>query len=142
MGMTICQAGDHLQLPPTVKSETSQTKSKPVKPKRKAPEKDEAAATEAADIKRPKPSKLIPPSTLSYTLFDRLMAMHGDRISRLLTIQYRMHTKIMRFPADELYESKLIASENVKGWLLCDLPGASDEEDTLREPLVFIDSMF
>jgi hypothetical protein len=40
--------------------------------------------------------------TLETTLFDRLLALHGPAIKRMLTTQYRMHEKIMRFPSDEL----------------------------------------
>ncbi len=78
--------------------------------------------------------------SLETTLFDRLLSLHGPSIKRMLTTQYRMHEKIMRFPSDELYESKLVAAEAVKARLLRDLPyGVADVEET-REPLVFIDT--
>ncbi|KAJ6166564.1 hypothetical protein N7470_002011 [Penicillium chermesinum] len=60
--------------------------------------------------------------SLERTLFDRLLALHGPGIKRMLTTQYRMHEKIMRFPSDELYESKLIAADSVKSRLLAGLP--------------------
>ena len=110
-------AGDHLQLPPTIKSLNSKEKPKL---------KDGA-----------KPIKGL---TLETTLFDRLLALHGPSIKRMLTTQYRMHEKIMRFPSDELYESKLIAAESVKTRLLKDLNyDVKDGEDT-NEPVVFIDT--
>lgn len=34
-------------------------------------------------------SKLVPPSTLETTLFDRLEAMYGGSIKRMLDVQYR-----------------------------------------------------
>ncbi|KAF6840783.1 hypothetical protein CMUS01_03816 [Colletotrichum musicola] len=112
-------AGDHLQLPPTIKSLNS-------KAKKKVP-------VEGAE-------KHIKGMTLETTLFDRLLALHGSSIKRMLTTQYRMHEKIMRFPSDEMYEGRLIAAEAVKERLLKDLPyEVKDTEDT-NEPLVFIDT--
>ncbi|KAM7208050.1 P-loop containing nucleoside triphosphate hydrolase protein [Naviculisporaceae sp. PSN 640] len=106
-------AGDHLQLPPTIKSLNSKTKSK---------SKSGGA-------------------TLETTLFDRLLALHGPSIKRMLTTQYRMHEKIMRFPSDELYEGKLVAADAVKERLLKDIT-AYDVQDTdeTSEPLIFIDT--
>ena len=111
-------AGDHLQLPPTIKSLNSKTK-----PKKGA---------EASDAGKG--------MTLEITLFDRLLALHGPSIKRMLTTQYRMHEKIMTFPSAELYEGKLVAAEGVKARLLKDLPyGVSDTDET-REPLIFLDT--
>lgn len=110
-------AGDHLQLPPTIKSLNSKTKTKL---------KDEEKGRQGA--------------TLETTLFDRLLALHGSSIKRMLTTQYRMHEKIMRFPSDELYESKLIAADAVKDRLLKDLPYEVEANDDTTEPLIFIDT--
>ncbi|KAF5969390.1 HCS1-DNA helicase A [Fusarium coicis] len=110
-------AGDHLQLPPTIKSSNAKVK---------APVKDGATATKGI--------------TLEITLFDRLLALHGPSIKRMLTTQYRMHESIMRFPSDELYDSKLIAADAVKHRLLKDLEyEVQDNEDT-NEPVIFIDT--
>jgi DNA polymerase alpha-associated DNA helicase A len=111
-------AGDHLQLPPTIKSLNS--KAKP-----KGKEGGEGALKGA---------------TLETTLFDRLLALHGPSIKRMLTTQYRMHERIMRFPSDELYEGKLMAAEAVKARLLKDLPYEVEENDETVEPLIFIDT--
>jgi DNA polymerase alpha-associated DNA helicase A len=125
-------AGDHLQLPPTIKSLNSK-ESKAAKKDAKKSKEGERNAAEAAT----KPAKGM---TLETTLFDRLLALHGPSIKRMLTTQYRMHEKIMRFPSDELYESKLIAADFVKDRLLKDLPyEVKDTEDT-REPVVFWDT--
>lgn len=102
-------AGDHLQLPPTIKSATSKAK--------------DAAASE-----------------LEVTLFDRLLALHGPGIKRMLTTQYRMHERIMTFPSVELYEGKLVADGSVAARLLYELPYEVEETDDTREPLVFIDT--
>ena len=115
-------AGDHFQLPPTVKS--SNDKSKPEKCKDKA-----------GTMKRETPS-----TSLEVTLFDRLLSLHGSSIKRMLTTQYRMHEKIMRFPSDEIYGSKLIAADAVKARLLTDLPYEVRPTEDTREPLVFYDT--
>ncbi|OTB15724.1 hypothetical protein K445DRAFT_318009 [Daldinia sp. EC12] len=117
-------AGDHLQLPPTVKSTNSKTKAKVTK---EGDEKD-------------KDGGIIKGASLETTLFDRLLKLHGSSIKRMLTTQYRMHEKIMRFPSDELYESRLVAADAVKERLLRDLPyEVQDTEDT-SEPVIFIDT--
>ncbi|KAJ5306009.1 hypothetical protein N7508_005024 [Penicillium antarcticum] len=116
-------AGDHLQLPPTVKS-TGQ-KSKEAQSKGKTEDSDK---------------ELLKGVSLERTLFDRLLALHGSGIKRMLTTQYRMHEKIMRFPSDELYEGKLIAGEAVKARLLVDLPYEVEGTDDTQEPLVFWDT--
>lgn len=121
-------AGDHLQLPPTIKSLNSKVT------KAKAEKKE----TDGAN------GEVIKGMTLETTLFDRLLAMHGEGIKRMLTTQYRMHETIMRFPSDELYDSKLIAAEAVKLRLLKDLPYGEgnevDETEDTSEPLVFYDT--
>lgn len=110
-------AGDHLQLPPTIKSSNSK-----IKPKVKEGE------------------SIIKGMSLETTLFDRLLSLHGPDIKRMLTTQYRMHEKIMRFPSDELYEAKLVAAENVRHRLLKGLEyPVKDSEDT-NEPVIFIDT--
>ncbi|KAK8178885.1 P-loop containing nucleoside triphosphate hydrolase protein [Phyllosticta paracitricarpa] len=111
-------AGDHLQLPPTIKS--LNTKSK------QGAKRDKVGEAKGM--------------TLEQTLFDRLLALHGPSIKRMLTTQYRMHEKIMAFPSQELYESKLVAAESVKARLLCHLPYEVQETDDTREPLVFWDT--
>ncbi|KAL4782182.1 P-loop containing nucleoside triphosphate hydrolase protein [Aspergillus varians] len=111
-------AGDHLQLPPTVKSATQKTKKLG-----QNGEKNEAGGF-----------------SLETTLFDRLLSMHGPGIKRMLTTQYRMHEKIMQFPSGELYEAKLLAAESVKSRLLKDLPYEVQETDDTKEPLVFWDT--
>ena len=109
-------AGDHLQLPPTIKSTPSTSKSPKDKTK-----------TDSA-------------SRLDTTLFDRLLTLHGPSIKRMLTTQYRMHEKIMRFPSDEMYESALIAAPSVATRLLTQLPYSVNDTDDTREPLVFYDT--
>ncbi|KAH0375777.1 DNA helicase, partial [Aureobasidium melanogenum] len=108
-------AGDHLQLPPTIKS--SNSKSIKQNPK-----------TEQGGV------------NLETTLFDRMLDLYGDDIKRMLTIQYRMHEKINAFPSAALYESKLMAAESVKARLLKDLPYDVEEIEDTTEPVVFWDT--
>ncbi|QGA12510.1 hypothetical protein EYB26_000154 [Talaromyces marneffei] len=118
-------AGDHLQLPPTIKSTNIDAK-KISKSKAKEAEKDSSESLKGVSLEK--------------TMFDRLLALHGPSIKRMLTTQYRMHEKIMQFPSNELYEGKLIAADSVKGRLLKDLPYGVEETDDTKEPLVFIDT--
>ncbi|KAI9781046.1 MAG: hypothetical protein M1835_004368 [Candelina submexicana] len=107
-------AGDHLQLPPTIKSLNAKARSD--------------GAKTATDM------------SLETTLFDRLLSLHGPTIKRMLTTQYRMHEKLMRFPSQVLYDSKLIAAEAVKARLLKDLPYEVNKTEDTSEPLVFWDT--
>lgn len=118
-------AGDHLQLPPTVKSTNLKTQNG----KENADKLNETADKE-----------ILKGVSLERTLFDRLLSLHGPSIKRMLTTQYRMHEKIMRFPSDELYESKLMAADSVKARLLAELPYEVDGTDDTQEPLVFWDT--
>lgn len=121
-------AGDHLQLPPTIKSTNLRSK-------------DARTKASAADQKSGTTDKeTLKGVSLERTLFDRLLALHGSGIKRMLTTQYRMHEKIMRFPSDELYESKLMAAHSVKARLLAELPYEVEGTDDTQEPLVFWDT--
>ncbi|MCJ1432720.1 hypothetical protein MMC27_002077 [Xylographa pallens] len=114
-------AGDHLQLPPTILSLNTKSSADKSKSKDNQP-------------------KIVDKTTLETTLFDRLLALHGSSIKRMLTTQYRMHENIMRFPSDELYESKLIAADAVKARLLTELPYEITKTEDTMEPLVFWDT--
>ncbi|KAL8950793.1 MAG: hypothetical protein Q9222_003200 [Ikaeria aurantiellina] len=114
-------AGDHLQLPPTIKSEDKNF----AKPKSKS----SAVSTSSSG-----------PTSLSTTLFNRLLHLHGPSVKRMLTTQYRMHASIMAFPSEAVYDSKLLAHESVAARLLKDLPYPVDDTEDTREPLVFLDT--
>ena len=104
-------AGDHLQLPPTVKS---------------APIKDNNSQTSN--------------NNLETTLFTRLLFLHGPSIKRMLTTQYRMHHLISSFPSTELYENRLIAHPSVADHLLITLPYPVAGTDNTTSPLIFYDT--
>jgi superfamily I DNA and/or RNA helicase len=73
------------------------------------------------------------------SLFERLMALAGEELSRRLTVQYRMHEAIMQFSSGEFYEGELQADASVASHLLAGLtnilPG-----DLTTTPLEFIDT--
>ncbi|ERF76922.1 hypothetical protein EPUS_02634 [Endocarpon pusillum Z07020] len=127
-------AGDHLQLPPTVKSLNIKTKSVAKTVGTALDERLQGLGLNDQDKETARSMRL------ETTMFDRLLSLHGPSIKTLLTTQYRMNEKIMRFPSNELYEAKLVAADSVKERLLKDLPyEVQDTEDT-REPLVFYDT--
>jgi superfamily I DNA and/or RNA helicase len=76
---------------------------------------------------------------LSVTLFDRTNQLFGEQVTRMLTVQYRMHQAIMNYPSQELYQGKLVADESVKLHLLKDIPKITSNNDTTI-PLVLIDT--
>jgi DNA polymerase alpha-associated DNA helicase A len=144
-------AGDHLQLPPTIKSlnvKIPNSSNVPGKPSNKGDDiQDSTKQLESLsleDVGKPEKSKQGKSKegslTLETTLFDRLLALHGNDIKRMLTTQYRMHETIMAYPSAALYENKLSAADAVKNRLLRDIPTAIQDTEDTREPLVFWDT--
>ncbi len=77
-------------------------------------------------------------SGLARTLFERLAERHGERVLRMLQVQYRMHRALMRFPSLSMYDGRLRADAAVAERRLEDLPGV--RPDPLRPgPWHFID---
>ena len=120
-------AGDHLQLPPTIKSLNTKVE--------KAAEKPVNGESETQDSKARAPTM-----TLETTLFDRLLKLHGPSIKRMLTTQYRMHETIMQFPSAALYDSELKAADSVKARRLKDLEYEVLENEDTSAPLMFYDT--
>ncbi|WFD35701.1 DNA helicase [Malassezia cuniculi] len=111
-------AGDHLQLPPTVKAD---------------PDKPPVAKSNAKTLQ--------PPHTLETTLFDRILHMYGDGCKALLSVQYRMNDEIMGFPNEQLYEGKLVAHSSCAAVRLSDIEGYEQGDDEVwGAPLVFYDT--
>jgi predicted DNA helicase len=90
----------------------------------------------------------LPPTILSpeaaerglvVSLMERLIARFGPSVSRLLTVQHRMHALIMGFSNAEFYNGELIAHESVANHRLCDLPGV-DANPLTEAPVQFIDT--
>jgi superfamily I DNA and/or RNA helicase len=59
---------------------------------------------------------------LGVSLFERLVALHGDALKVTLAEQHRMHERIMRFPSDALYGGALRAHPAAAGRALDDAP--------------------
>lgn len=88
----------------------------------------------------------LPPTILSkeaardgfaVSLMQRLVEHYGDDITRLLTVQYRMHEQIMEFSSETFYDGSLTAHESVRHHRLSDLPGITTADDS---PVIFIDT--
>lgn len=96
-------SGDHLQLPPTIRSRDAEK------------------------------------GGLGRTLFERLVDVHGQEVTRMLGVQYRMHESIMTWSSEALYEGRIVAHDSVRDHVLADLDGVSATEDTIV-PVVLIDT--
>jgi predicted DNA helicase len=90
----------------------------------------------------------LPPTVLSIpaaeqgfaiSLMERLVQHYGEKVTRQLAVQYRMHSHIMQFSSDVFYRGTLAADPSVAEHRLLDLPdmAASDLTD---EPLMFVDT--
>lgn len=78
-------------------------------------------------------------SGLAVSMMERVVALLGPRIAKMLTVQYRMHEAIMGFSSTEFYSNELIADASVASHRLCDLPGVRSEPLT-ESPVQFIDT--
>jgi len=113
-GRRLVLAGDHKQLPPTIKSIEAEK------------------------------------GLLGTTLFDRVVQLYGDRVVKLLSIQYRMHQVINDWASKEMYEGRLVADSSVAFRKLTELDyfksaqGHDDDEEgsPFESTLVFIDTAF
>ncbi|PQP99080.1 DNA-binding protein SMUBP-2 [Prunus yedoensis var. nudiflora] len=76
---------------------------------------------------------------LGRTLFERLADIYGNEVMSMLTVQYRMHERIMDWSSKELYNSKIKAHSSVAGHMLLDLEDVKRTSST--EPtLLLIDT--
>lgn len=55
---------------------------------------------------------------LSLSLMERLIQKYGDRVVKMLTVQYRMHQAIMQWASAEMYDGRLSAHCSVAQHLL------------------------
>ncbi len=75
----------------------------------------------------------------SKSLMERQIELYGEEVSRMLTVQYRMHRDIMNFSSDQFYDGELVAHESVVEHRLCDLDEVTDDEFT-QTTVTFIDT--
>eukprot|EP00898_Chlorokybus_atmophyticus_P008172 jgi/Chlat1/8356/Chrsp80S00636 len=75
---------------------------------------------------------------LGRTLFERIMAKHSGA-SAMLTVQYRMHSDIMRWSSAALYDGLVTAHAKVASHRLCDVEGVK-KADVTEHPLLLIDT--
>ncbi|KAI8362270.1 P-loop containing nucleoside triphosphate hydrolase protein [Mortierella sp. GBAus27b] len=162
-GAKVILAGDHLQLPPTIVSESisesmvlaaeAMSLTKEYKDLRKKAARAGMSASfevPALDLERIDKEKDYSSFLLSTTMFVRLLGCYpqdgAKLIKRTLTTQYRMHQDIMAFPSAKLYQDVLTADESCREWLLKDLPSVkktrveSEEENDVDHALVFLDT--
>ncbi|MFT5299442.1 MAG: ATP-dependent RNA/DNA helicase IGHMBP2 [Mariniblastus sp.] len=90
----------------------------------------------------------LPPTVLSTeaarqgfatSLMERQMNHYGGEISRMLTVQYRMHREIMDFSSGQFYDGALVAHDSVVEHKLADLEGV-ESNDFTNEIVTFIDT--
>ncbi len=98
--------------------------------------------------------KQLPPTILSKkaedmglkrTLFERWVRMYDPEVKGMLSVQYRMNEKIMRFPSERFYGGELAAAPEVADHLISlkERDGMKEELKRAidpREPLVFLDT--
>ncbi len=74
---------------------------------------------------------------LATSLFERLLALHGDPVRQMLREQYRMNAELMELPSRAFYGGELRAHPSVADRTLATvLPGTSLD----APPLLFLDS--
>ncbi len=76
---------------------------------------------------------------LNISLLEKLIEKHGKKITRQLTIQYRMNKDIMGFSSQEFYNNLLVADRSVFTQLLSDSKTIESSELT-NTPVHFIDT--
>src|SRR5215468_6242610 len=74
---------------------------------------------------------------LASSLFERLLALHGDPVRQMLREQYRMNAELMELPSRAFYGGELRAHPSVAGRTLATvLPGTTLD----APPLLFLDT--
>jgi len=74
----------------------------------------------AGDHKQLPPTVVSNEPRLTKTLFESLISNYPD-LSSMLTVQYRMHEKIMAFSNKHFYDNKLVADQSVAHHTLADM---------------------
>ncbi len=83
---------------------------------------------------------------LKYTLFERLIELHGPGIVDMLNVQYRMNSRLIQFPSSEFYNGLVKTHHSVENITLadfkltCNFSGFMREVCSPENVLVFIDT--
>ncbi|KAJ8048856.1 DNA-binding protein SMUBP-2 [Holothuria leucospilota] len=77
---------------------------------------------------------------LAVSLMERVISLHGKKVVKMLSTQYRMHSDIMLWSSGAMYDNQLKADTSVSSHLLRDLPGVEDNEITSL-PMLLIDTL-
>ncbi len=96
----------------------------------------------AGDHKQLPPTIISPEAAaegLAKSLFERIIEVHGDAVSRQLSVQYRMHRTIMQLSNEEMYAGTLIADASVAEHRLADLDGVRESPLT-ETPVTYFDT--
>jgi ATP-dependent RNA/DNA helicase IGHMBP2 len=78
---------------------------------------------------------------LSRTVFETLMeGPHASEIGHMLTVQHRMHERLMRFPSEQFYDGRLVAHPDAASRSLADLGVREGSLSLPERPLDVIDT--
>ena len=90
--------------------------------------------------------KQLPPTVLStnaphleQSLMERIVKKFGSQVTRVLSTQYRMNSKIMKWASDVMYNGELLAGESVRDRLLVDLSDVHPNSYT-KHALTMVDT--
>ncbi|MGH0140018.1 UNVERIFIED_CONTAM: hypothetical protein FKN15_036684 [Acipenser sinensis] len=136
-------AGDHKQLPPTIKSHTAAAKGLSLSLMERLIQKARDQVVRMLTVQyrmnhaimqwaseQMYAGKLVAHSSveghllkaaakgLSLSLMERLIQKARDQVVRMLTVQYRMNHAIMQWASEQMYAGKLVAHSSVEGHLL------------------------
>jgi superfamily I DNA and/or RNA helicase len=76
---------------------------------------------------------------LGVTLFERLHRQWGHAVTRMLTVQYRMHEQLIEYPSRSMYQGLLQTDDTVKTRTLEQLPGVTPDPERTG-PWIFLDT--
>jgi ATP-dependent RNA/DNA helicase IGHMBP2 len=77
---------------------------------------------------------------LAVSLFERLLADHGEGVKQLLREQYRMNTRIMAFPSQQMYAGQLRAHPSVAARTLAEVLAPGKAEGLDLPEVLFLDT--
>jgi superfamily I DNA and/or RNA helicase len=73
-------------------------------------------------------------------MFERIIDLYGDKVSRMLSVQYRMNEVISNWASEAMYNGLLKAGDSVAHHLLSDLSHVEALTLEFGEAMVFFDT--